>query len=332
MVKVIAVACFLSLAQEISYGQQIKLERVYKTDPMNHETSFYRVRDLATSADGFAYVADVSSFTITKLDSEGHIAAVAGSRGEGPAEFAGGPGRIAVLDDEVMVFDTFPNRRVVVFDLDLNPQRIFHIDFPEDVTASRHSFLYISGYNPSDLFSANLLRTYTKEGNLLEEFEISELSYYSMENRFSVFEDGEGNLVLVYQFINRVDVLDAGGNLVSRHSIADLPERIKGDYKLSYPKKASKEMIEISKRNSYFPGGAIFPGAAIDNKGHVFLEHQNGTKHTVYVLNYHSGKVISTLELPSVDTPMIMHIDQAGYLYTRENMRSAVAKYKIHYF
>lgn len=324
MFRLIAISFLVSTITACSVlGQSITLEKVF-TVGGGEDESFFQVSDVVVDGTGNIYIADRQAFSISKYDSTGRYVSQIGRRGDGPGEFSGEPYLIALLDSTLLVFQIGAGRgtQVLTLDLEYSATRLF--PSPLAVTGSNRNTLLIGsplvGLPPYGDNSDAYIAEYNIEGDLLRTIILDELSPYSIENMLDVFADSRGYVILVFKFVNRVDVRDETGALVNRFSISEMPEK--------YPGETLK--VQIEGIPAYAPGGILFASAALDDKNHIFIQggQLNGepANRNVFVVDY-SGNVITSFMLP--EGSRLMYIDEDEYLYARSNNRSQLDKYRI---
>lgn len=321
---------FLGAATE-AIGQTVEIEEVLTLG--SSDAFFFSVADVKVAPDGSIYVADKLGFAVSKYDAKGNLLRRVGRRGQGPGEFAGGPVHLALLNGDVLVSDLMTYQTTHRFDADLNYIERLQMVNPNDMDVGADGNIYISSPEFLSEHADQYVSVYSPEGILKTTFSIEGLSKYVIENMFMVLASHPDKVILVFLNINRIDIRSTSGALLRQLSISDLPNKYEGTtFDLPGASKLTGIVARVAQAGLYAPGGIIFPSAALDARGHIFV--QGGQKggeepnRTVYVMDF-TGHVKTSFTLPQ--GALLMHIDRNGYLYTREEERSKVRKYKINY-
>ena len=275
------------------------------------------VQGLAFLPDGALVLSDKLDYKIKKFDKRGKLISQIGKRGKGKAEFRG-PGPIDSYDGTIAVAD-FASPRIQIFSSDLQYRSTFYAPGPVfDLSFDGNGNLWVGAYTGD---RHRLLFKSDESGKILETISLHNSTGDMFDDIFSFVISASGKIVLAYMVQNKIEVWDTRGAFQQEFSVSGLPARPK-------EKVLSEGFFSKELR---VPDGNIFWRVTVDNKGNIFLLAADYTIHPeqdVYVLTS-TGKHITRFTLPAPSS--YIWIDRGGYLYTIENNRTLVKKYKLKY-
>ncbi|MCY3629165.1 MAG: hypothetical protein OXI05_05015 [Bacteroidota bacterium] len=321
----IAISCGFTSA---SSAQYIELDEVLSIE------GFFEVTDITVGRDGSIYVADRRDFSISKFDTQGRLIRRVGSQGVAPGEFVNGPRSIALLDGVLVATDLKGTGVMHFFDLDLNYEGSARVRLPLDMDSAPNELLYFESTDLTDLTMVKrYISTYVPHGEPSRIFELKDMHEFNIENLFFLLAGYPGNVVIVFQAVNRIDVYDLSGNIVDQLSVSDLPLRYEGmPVDLGNLPNLPDDVV---KSISYVPGGMMFTGAVLDHKGNLFLEHGGETgqmpvSRSVYVMTL-AGQEKGVFKMPPLAG--LVYMDRKGYAYAVMTTDSTdiLRKYKLEY-
>jgi hypothetical protein len=161
------------------------------------------------------YVTDSMDYSIKKFDSKGNLIKKVGRKGQGPGEFSA-PRLVGCTEKLIYVTDQY-KLFIQIFDKDLN--YIGKIEFLSPIV----DMLILSDNSiviaPSIWKGQGKIITINAHGEI-----ISELVYSKQESTFLMnnvdFEvDSRGCYYLVYNYQDRIEKLDANGNLIWKREL-----------------------------------------------------------------------------------------------------------------
>ncbi|MGC8898645.1 MAG: hypothetical protein ACP5ON_10500 [Bacteroidota bacterium] len=283
--------------------------------------SIFSAYGIAFLPDQSIVVSDKLDYQLKKFDRFGNMVAAVGRRGKGPGEFSAGPGPIASYNRVIAAAD-FASPRVDIFSSDLKYQSTFYAQGPVfDLQFDAGGNLWVgalSGAKDKLLFKCNI------SGRVLQTVPLRNARGDMFADIFTFTINSEGKIIIAYAVQNKVEIWDTSGNFYREFSVPGLPPEPK--YHLLSGGIFSKGLK--------VPDGNIFWRVAADRKGRIFLLCADYTSHPdrdVYVLEP-SGKYVTEFELPAQSKRVqYIAIDRNGFLFTIEDERSFVKKYRLQY-
>jgi len=314
-------------------GQSIKLSQKVEIG-VNDNLQFSIIKDLKTDKNGDVFITDLKAVKVFKFSRENKLLSQTGRIGKGPGEFLRGPSTLAVYKNDIIVIDLSTAKIAQVFNTkDLKYKTTLYNIWPAHYAALTGKYQLLLNYH--NYINETYLHVYNLNSDSLFSVPLSNLTKYPRLNKFQIFFlHRSDQIILVYLYYNRIDILNENFEVIERLKIPNLPSRSQ-----VYKPKSAKKIIshfsgkkaKIIERASYFPEYTIFKGSAIGPKGNVFL--QTGTvkeigQRLTYVINQ-KGNIISTFKLPFNEE--LVDIDKQGYLYTIKDSRNKAYQYKINY-
>ncbi len=276
---------------------------------------FTQVGDVATDRDGNVYVTDEYQWSVRKFSPNGAMLARYGRRGKLPGAFQSGPARIDCLNDTLAVIGMGSNR-VQFFTREFQP--IAEADLPGailDLALLPDGSMAVATVQPPAR-ADRTLTLYTKSG--AEELPVPLVG----QRRDPVLDmtclarDRNGLLAVAYRFVNTVMVFDNHHMLLKSFSLPGLPASSGGEIAAGSFNGMPDELIR---------------DIGFDERGNIFVLSGEFSAHPgrdVFVTDYH-GTVRATVLLP--DRTGLLYLDQRGNLFTREQKRTVVRKYRLEY-
>jgi len=319
---------FIALSYELTLtstanAQSFRLQEVLSIN------EFLSVTDIAVGHDGSMYIADPRNFSLSKYDAQGQLIQQVGGQGMAPGEFINGPYHVALMKNMLIASDQKGNGILYCFDQDLNYIGSNHITALMDMDVASDEQLYLG---ITDLATLNRhVVTKSPSNNPEIIFEIKDAHKHNVENQFLLLSGHSDKIVIVFQFVNRVDVYNLSGRILNRLSVNGLPPRYHG--RSTDMGKQPHLPDHVVESISYVPGGIMFTSAVLDYKGNLFLEHGGETekmpsKRSVYVMDL-EGNEKGVFQMPPFTS--LLYIDATGYAYAEETRKESTVlkKYKI---
>ena len=276
---------------------------------------FVQVGDVVTDSKGFIYVTDRFQYSIGKFSPGGIYKRAFGKRGNGRGEFRAVPYQMTISMDTLAVAEAGTDR-VQFFSTDFKLVGEMNASGPiVDIVCSLQGALYASVI-PLSGDKGDILAEYDRSGRIVARFPLEDATGKPAFDMTCLCVDRNNRLIVVYRYINKVLVWSEG-HAVS-FSVNSVPPR-------------AGENTEFQQKLGSLPEGTLFSDVAADNEGHILIlggDYSTHPNRDVYVVDY-SGKLECILILP--DESGVLYIDSTGFLYTREQHRRIVKKYKIEY-
>jgi DNA-binding beta-propeller fold protein YncE len=174
---------------------------------------------VATGPDGRVYVADTWNHRIQVFSSDGEFLAKVGAFGQSGGSVSASPGlfygpRDIAVDDQGLIYVTDTgNKRVQVFDNDLEYLRSFggpgitegHLEEPVGLALGPDGLLYVA-----DTWNTRV-QVFTRDGSFVRDWPISGWDTQSVANKPYLSTDSRSNVYVTDPENNRVLVFDAEG-------------------------------------------------------------------------------------------------------------------------
>ncbi len=312
-----------ALAFQIS-TKQIKLQE--KLTIGNEKGNLiFEVHSIGHLQDGSLIISDKLDYKLKKINKFGKIVLQVGKRGKNPGEFTQGPSQIDVYKNIVAVAE-FSSRRVHIFSDNLEykssfyaPDIVFRLKFDRD----GNIWLGVVSYYRKN---QNLVKV-DRKGTVLKSIKLkNSRNVKEIGNEIWNFFDfainpTNGDIIVAYNFRNKIEIWDSAGNFKSEFTIPGIPESRK---KIISTGGLFGKKIEV-------PEDLVFSSLWVNGEGYIFIligDVASSPKRDVFVLN-DKGEVITSFKLPQQSS--WISLDQDGYLYTIENQRTIIKKYRMIY-
>lgn len=222
----------------------VQVARVQKERTLKY--TFLGAQDLAMCPDGSFIVSDKLDYRLLKFDRGGRLVAQTGRRGDGPGEFRG-PGPLAVREKAVAVAD-FASHRIHLFTSDLAYVRSFSAPGAVlDLAFDTHGSLWAAILQNA---SRDNLVKLTSEGRVEASISLRHATSDFFDNMFLFDIDAQSTIVVLYRFVNRVEMWKTDGSFVRSFEISGFPAKA--------PRKRLKENLTV-------PEDDIFSALCLDN-------------------------------------------------------------------
>jgi hypothetical protein len=275
------------------------------------------VGEIATDSRNNIYAADDYAYSVKKFSPSGVFEQEFGRHGNRENEFS------SFLFRMICAHDTFAisqlgDTRVRFFSLEGRCNGTLPLSGTVvDIAFDSRGRLYASVV-PFSKNKEDVLVLYEKSGRVVARVSLKHLSDNSILNLVQLAVDRKDRLTVAYHFINMVELYDDGLNITKEVRISGLPDRaptVKSKY---------EEIGSV-------PSGEIIKDVAVDSAGNIFVlggDYGVHPSRDVFVMD-RAGELITSMTLPSKTG--FIYIDSNGYLYTREQERTIVKKYKLTY-
>jgi len=153
---------------------------------------------------------------------------------------------------------------------------------------------------------------YDQKGKIIKKLNFLERPSHLLMDMVSFDLDGQGNLYLAYNFMDRIEKFDKTGKKLWSRDLLGI-------------KQVKKEKISTH----VVPTEIIYKDIALDRSGNIYVlggKFSKNRSRDVYVLGP-DGELLSTLTLP--DTSHCIYIDGENFLYSRANDGITLKKYRI---
>ncbi|UCE40704.1 MAG: 6-bladed beta-propeller [Candidatus Aminicenantes bacterium] len=287
--------------------KRIFLEEVLTIGSFEDDSLFQWVGVVADDEENI-YVTDAMDYSLKKFDAAGRFVAKSGRRGQGPGEFTAP----RLLDcSEQFLFVTEQYQPVIkVFDKKLQYQYHIPLEGPAgDMKALRGGLLAVVVLSAK---SESQLKFYDREGKIVKELHFQERPSLMLMDMVSFDLDGQGNIYLVYNFMDRIEKFDGSGKKIWSKNLLGLKQ------------------VKREKISSYMvPTEIVFKDVALDQSGNLYVlggKFSQNRSRDVYVLSP-EGILLSTLTLP--ETSHCIYIDRENYLYSRANEGITLKKFRM---
>lgn len=314
---ILITACFFLVPETTSSFQKTNSIGFREIATLGEEkgSEFIEVGMIAVDEKGGIYVTEKMRHLVNQYTSSGRLKKRIEKNEKAKARFSVGPYQISVSNRNVAVVD-FGLPVIKVFDLDLNYREEIRAPGPiMDVSFLSDNVLYIASItrDRNEILTRHVLGG---ESTMIPLKNAQGGSFYDM-NYIEV--DTKGRLIVAYSYRNKVEVFDNHANFILDLSVPGLPDS------------AGARSIKLHSGEELVPEGNVFRDVAVDPKGNIFLlggDNARLPNQTLYVLDQ-SGKLVCTTQLPNRSG--LIFIDRHGYLYTRENQRKNIRKYRMEY-
>ncbi len=293
-------------------AQPVELQEILSID------GFLSIADVAVGDDGSIYVGDQRNVALSKHDSLGKLIRQVGGQGRAPGEFINGPHHLVLIENTLIVSDQKGDGVLHYFDPDLNYIGSAQISTLMDMDVASDKQLYLGITDNTTLSRYVSMYTPAEDQEII--FEIRDVYKHNLENYFLLLAGHPEKIIVVFQFVNRIDLYDLSGRILNRLSVSELSSRYQGRF--MDMGKQSNLPDHIRESASYVPGGPMFTSAVLDHRGNLFLEHGDKigdmpSRRSVYVMTL-EGNEKGKLEMPPRTS--LRYIDTTGYAYAAETM------------
>jgi hypothetical protein len=291
------------------------LLRLQEVQVVGSDSDFIRIAEVAVDARGGIFITDGLQFVVRKFTPDGGRAAEYGRRGSAPGEFSAYPSQMVVERDTLFLVEK-ASSSVKMYTTGFRYLGAIECGYPiVDIAVDRESRVWVNrivhGAQPK-------IALYSPQGK-----ELGGLPYHPSQegDAFQMIHlavHPRGLLIAAHRFSNLVEVYDRAGRLKSQFHVRGIP-----DLSVLVPS-PMKELGSL-------PETELIKDLTVDPAGRLYLLGGEKTEPANRkVLVYHpSGKYVGEFLLPAQSG--IIHFDGNGFLYTRENQRTVVKKYKVHY-
>jgi len=280
------------------------------------KSQFIEAGMVAAAPKGGVYVTGKMRQLINKYDSNGGTVLQLQKEERMKAKFGVGPYQISVSGKNVAAVD-YGSRLIKLFDLELHfledivaPGSVMDVSFVSD------DFLYIAFITTGQ---DGVLTKYSLRRKAFSDVILRNARGGSFFDMNCCDVDSKGRLVVAYTYKNRVEVIGRDSKPLLDFSIPCLKDS------------ATLRRIELNDGQvvDQVPDGTIFRDVAVSPNGIIFLLGGDAAElpyQTIYAVNS-SGKLVSKANLPKRSG--LIYIDRTGYLYTREDQRKTIKKYRV---
>ncbi len=281
----------------------------------NEGDTVMQVGVITSDSKGNLYMTDEYQWAVKKYSADGRLIRRYGRRGKDLGAFHAGPALVDCIRDTLAVVE-MGSSRVQFLTTDFHPVREAYL--PGAILALKMAGtgqFYAATVQPPSQFDKTLA-LYTTQGRIVSAIPLEGGHKDPILDMTSIAVDRHNFLVVAYRFINSVMLYDEQHRLVRRFAVPGLPT-------------TSAPGLEEGKFTS-MPDDLI-RAVALDGRGNIFILGGMFSTHPnrdVVVLNY-EGQYETTLLLPQKSGALFL--DKEGNLYTRENQRTVVMKYRMEY-
>jgi hypothetical protein len=289
--------------------------REIATYPSKSEEPFTQVGEVTADRDGNVYVTDEFQWSVRKFSADGRMLARFGRRGKALGAFQSGPARVDCLGDTIAIVEMGSNR----------VQFLTTRFIPIAETYLPGAILDLVLLNDGGLVSATVqspsrsdrtLGIYSREGAFTLSIPLVKPRHDPILDMTCLARDQNDVLAVAYRFINNVMLFDNHRMLLCSFSVSGLPAESGGEIAAGTFTGMPDELIK---------------DIAFDGRGNIFILSGTLSAHPgrdVFVTDYR-GRVQTTVLLP--DKSGLIYLDRKGHLFTREQRRTVVKKYRLDY-
>lgn len=295
-------------------GASVTLKEVATLDRGNE---FIKVGEIATDSRNYIYAADDYAYSVKKFSPSGVFEREFGKHGHHENEFSSFLFRM-ICSNDTFAISQLSDTRVRFFTLE--GKFIQSLPLPGtvvDIAFDSRNRIFASVV-PFSKNKEDVLALYEKTGRALSRVSLRHLSDNNIFNLVQLAVDGKDRLTVAYHFINMVELYDERLNRTKEFTIPGLPD-------------IAPSITSKNEEIGSVPSGEIIKDVAVDSAGNIFVLEGDYAPHPsrdVVVMN-RAGDLVASLILPSKTG--FIYIDSKGYLYTREQERTIVKKYKLTY-
>ncbi|MBU2447251.1 MAG: hypothetical protein KJ666_16985 [Bacteroidetes bacterium] len=269
------------------------------------------------ASSGEILVSDKLNYSIKKFDNLGNKIVEVGKRGRANSEFRG-PNALDVYKDIIAAAD-FASSRVQIFTIDFKHLKTFYAPGPiHDLAFDPNGKLWLGVL--TDTKGKNLFQ-YDIDGKQLKHISLKNSKEDVFDNMFSFVISNSGKIAIVYNYFNKIEIWDIHSNFITEYVVEGV---------IASAKKKTISTGLFSKID--LPLGIVFQDVAVDNKENIFIlssDYSTNQYRDVYVYNT-NGKYVYRFTLLAKASQV--WINQQGELFTIENKRTIVKKYRLNNF
>lgn len=304
-------------AQVDAGGKRITLTQVLTIGDSSGST-FTQIGDVVVNKKGSIYVTDRFQYRVKKFDSFGTFQKEYGKRGRGESEFQVGPGRIA-LNKAMLAISDLGTSRIVLLTEELAGIEEMSAAAPiVDLAFNKNGDIFCSVLPPTGI-TDDILMLYSKSGSVTARILLDHPDTRVPFQMVLLCADRKNSLIAAYSSFNRIMVYDSSMRLRSSFRVNTLADSVESDT-------LGNGKFDI------VPKGKLINDLSVYMDSLIFVLSGDYSKYPnrdVCVLNYH-GDLVGMFSLPRESG--LLYIDDSGFLYTRENQRTVIRKYKINIF
>ncbi|NPV82043.1 MAG: hypothetical protein HPY46_00430 [Candidatus Aminicenantes bacterium] len=294
-------------AEKITVGEVLKIGGIEKD-------LLYQWTDLCVDERNLIYVLDARDCSLKMFDSFGKLVKMAGRKGEGPGEF-NFPIKIKSSGNRLFVSELYrPGLKVFTKDLSYvssipiaGPIADFYAKEGGIIVAAPRISKELAALVEYDFEGREKMRINYEEDGLADP--VDQIKRFNMR-MIDIAVDRRGDIIIVFEFIDRVIKLNEKGDLIFKKSFFGSREAV---FKNSLPQNHVYLDVDTDQHNNIF----ILCG-----------HYSSNPKRDVMVLS-EKGDYLTTFTLPE-QTHMI-YIDHNNFLYARADEGMAIKKYRLTY-
>ncbi len=308
---------FIFSAAISCFGQEEKLVSPTEILSIGDNGEFIRIEEVTSDHHGNIYVTDAYRYSVKKFSPTGALMGEYGKRGNDPEDFGAPPYKI-ICYNETLAIVAKGTARVQLFAENFTYAGQFLLPGTiTDIIFDRRGRI-VAGIIPYDNSEHRRLFLLDKSGKIIA----SAPSHKKEEGpAFDMMHisAGSGNTIIVaYRFINTVVLYTDGLKMIKIFTVSDLlPE--------------SPSVVGTSEELGKIPQGDLIKDIGTDLDGNIYIlggDYTDSRHRDVYLFDP-EGRFLTRFQLPRKSG--ILYIDNQGSMYTRENQRTVVRKYRMTY-
>jgi hypothetical protein len=282
---------------------------------LGEKLEFVGIEEIATDKRGNIYVTEAYKYIIQKFSPTGIPLDEYGKRGNDPENFVLPPYKI-ICYENVLVVTTKGSSRIQLFTD--NFKYIGQISLPGtivDIIFDHHGHI-VAGIIPSDPVEKQILFVLDRSGNILTSASSHKKDDGPAFNMMHISAGINNTIIVGYRFTNTIALYSDELKLIRAFSVPDLPPE-------------SPYTIGTSEGIGKIPEGDLIKDIATGSQGNIYIlcgDCNNVPNRIVYIFDP-EGNYLTRFTLPKKSG--ILYIDKDGSIYTRENQRTLLSKYKI---
>ncbi len=280
------------------------------------ESSDGFVVDLSTGPEGEIYILNARDNSVRRFNRDGHILgrSVQLKPPSGPLSL----GYLEISDGgNVNVIFAAPDS--LIYKLSADNDLLEAMDLGQSVQFAQfgrkgHLFAWSK-------LEGGIIRKFAEDDNDIIEIPLPSEKLSKKFDGLKFLLTNEGNLIIVHTYLNKIEMIDQEGKVISVISIDGLPDSVEYGNLVS-PQTGTADLVSV-------PKGVMFSDVTQDVAGRIYvLDGDYGTlpRQIVYVVDL-ATKIVETISL--AEKTMFIHFGRDGYFYMGTDRLRSFSRYRL---